>query len=601
MDERNLSTKSSYPTVIYDSVPSLVIYDSIPEYKPSQSKITSQKETVSQNKNTDYCDKIILWSQFGPICWFNAILTIMFRSQRNVQLLQNTLFPNNLKTSFEKLVYHIINYKLINSKDIIKDKAFINKIKPDKILDLLHKEHPDKFGKYLRYGGGNGRSIISKLYELLRLKCIILEYNNKKLYYSKFNILNTCKYVTNFDTDTNTIFNWEMEKPDGNNVNLKQNLEKNLENPDVIIIVMNDINKKNLNHKKEKILQEFDKKINSKIELDKLDKLEDKIVYDKINYTQDAVFLVNYNYNKNKLRHAIAGITCNNSRYVYNGWSIETQNQLDKEPCNLIKHNWDINTSKKFCLSKTYCGLTDIDENDLCFDFSQGLRYIYYIKDNSTNNINIPSTSKSFQSMSVIDSVFNKSSPKKKLYFGLKEILDRIFNLAKKIFDYETKNETNYKTYLKNIFNYKQQKNKAQDKNDIMIELNYWVEESPKYDLTRYITKIQEGGGNPQKLQKEIINALNSIKTDLSNLDDQHIKDIADNLRDNETLNIKRIKQIDLIKLLFPILKSIYDELLKLIAIQFINKENNILLLYLQLFNEIYNHIFIISYYKYII
>jgi len=87
------------------------------------------------------------------------------------------------------------------------------------------------------------------------------------------------------------------------------------------------------------------------------------------------------NYNlKSKLGHVIAGITCKNDRYVYNGWIRTTMDKnianedlfrYSTMPCELMKFNWDVNNNKqKYCLNHIKCKLYQIENTDnqnVCF------------------------------------------------------------------------------------------------------------------------------------------------------------------------------------------------------------------------------------------
>jgi len=152
-----------------------------------------------------------------------------------------------------------------------------------------------------------------------------------------------------------------------------------------------------------------------------LDKLKDTITLNGIKYRLDSVILGNYNLVEISGGHHIAGITCNNNHYVYNGWD-ENANIFDdsinkikiKNTCPLIKFNWNIHKDIKFNLNNKLCKLDFIknDNNDLCFSFNKGERTFIYAKisnknikinrnSNSKNNIDLSNMS------SVIENIYN--------------------------------------------------------------------------------------------------------------------------------------------------------------------------------------------------
>ena len=100
-------------------------------------------------------------------------------------------------------------------------------------------------------------------------------------------------------------------------------------------------------------------------------------------YIMDSVILSNYN---NEIGgHAIAGITCNNQKYVYNGWTKYTNdpglankknqeqfysssNNKYRKPCELMKHSWSVDKFQEFLLGDlqlTDCKLrNEKEQND---------------------------------------------------------------------------------------------------------------------------------------------------------------------------------------------------------------------------------------------
>jgi hypothetical protein len=92
--------------------------------------------------------------------------------------------------------------------------------------------------------------------------------------------------------------------------------------------------------------------------------------------------------------HAIAGITCKNKRYVYNGWIRTTMDAgiVNKDlfkhgpmPCELMKYDWDVNKDEEFCLNYKMCRLDKATkDDDLCFSFGKtnGHKTLVYVKMN---------------------------------------------------------------------------------------------------------------------------------------------------------------------------------------------------------------------------
>ena len=97
--------------------------------------------------------------------------------------------------------------------------------------------------------------------------------------------------------------------------------------------------------------------------------------------------------------HAVAGITCQNNRYLYNGWVSSTNDPSIQSnltytlPCNLMKFDWK--NSSSFYLSNNSCEFKPINYDmsklftNLCFDFNFSANIHIYINKQSTNLTNI--------------------------------------------------------------------------------------------------------------------------------------------------------------------------------------------------------------------
>jgi len=125
-----------------------------------------------------------------------------------------------------------------------------------------------------------------------------------------------------------------------------------------------------------------------------LDTYNDIIYLNGHKYKLEAITLENYNYNDTDLAHAICGITCNDNRYVYNGWNAQTNDPSLKtvissvSPCSLMKYNWDLKKDEPFCLNLNTCKLdflkSSINKKNLCFSFAKGQRILIYIRVDET-------------------------------------------------------------------------------------------------------------------------------------------------------------------------------------------------------------------------
>ena len=106
--------------------------------------------------------------------------------------------------------------------------------------------------------------------------------------------------------------------------------------------------------------------------------------YNGFKYSLDSVILMNTNIKS--CNHIIVGLTCKNKKYVYNG---QPYMGTENYPCQLIKHNWNIQEDISFYLSANDCELHDTPQpnsSDRSYNFSEGnVIYIYVRKDASRN------------------------------------------------------------------------------------------------------------------------------------------------------------------------------------------------------------------------
>lgn len=141
----------------------------------------------------------------------------------------------------------------------------------------------------------------------------------------------------------------------------------------------------------------------SKISVDKnnedLLSFNDSIKYNCVEYVLDSVLINNMNVIETVKKigsgHAICGITCNNERYVYNGWMRSTQDngmkknkQIKTIPCELMKFPWNVKKHQEFCLNMKKCNLPRPSKNEkLCFSFANADRNLIYVRKDISENV----------------------------------------------------------------------------------------------------------------------------------------------------------------------------------------------------------------------
>ena len=356
------------------------------------------------------CDKVITIPQYKGTCWFNAILMAIFYSQHSRKLLYHHF--EGKKDKFSRIMNDIIKHNYIKTDQAIKYFEFM---KPENILKYIN--IPDKkdlyniFKKTKAFGYHFDAFLPVFLKNLLNKNVLDVIIYQKECYANIYSLLPNV-YTKYYKEDGKTV-NIDLAKWSGLD-------SKDITDPDYIIVnklqYILDIpdNSSMSSYRKVfyKIFYSMDDKILSKLNLKKnnidikgLIDFDDIIFYNNNKYVLDSVLLSNYN-NDIGLGHAIAGITCKNTHYVYNGW-IRTTNDPgmpknygnEKIPCELMKFNWNVKEDNKFCLNPNICKVDEYKEDrkkDLCFSFNNIANItLIYVKDLSITSIdnNITPTS----------------------------------------------------------------------------------------------------------------------------------------------------------------------------------------------------------------
>ena len=349
--------------------------------------------------NEKFCKKVVTIPQFIGTCWFNAILMAILYSQNSRKLL---LHDNIYKKSKENNdLYKIINDILLDNY-ISQKKAmkYYDKLRPEVILKDYFKSimNDVKLNKILIHGWMMD-IFLSEFIKIIGKTCLTLDEYNGEIYINAVKSINidielksdnTHKYFVSLNDNLKDILNEVYEIKKGN-----------LENPDYLFVNLNK-NKDDyglydvyFNLLKKKLKKNgLDKIKNKKNQFKGVNSLEDIIEFNGDKYILDSCLLSNYNkYDRGS--HAIAGISCKNNKYVYNGWirttvdpSIVDKSLFKKNnmPCELMKFEWDVNNpNNKFCLNHDKCNLRNISnstDKDLCFSFGKGIRTLVYVKIN---------------------------------------------------------------------------------------------------------------------------------------------------------------------------------------------------------------------------
>ena len=389
--------------------------------KEEEKKLKEEKKKKKEEKKEDKCNEVITIPQTDDIgsCWFNAVLMSILYSQYS----KNMLLTNNTLDKKKDKISKILNQFL--KKNYIKHEMhedYFKYMRPEIILKYLNFfATKEEYKKSLT--GYHFNFIIHKFIKKLNKTSINLDLYNGKLY-GHLNLI--IEQLKNFDT-------YSQIYDDAIIILEKLKLDKTdfTTNPDYIIVnpILQYFNKYKYKSSYQDILYHAFKVLNKEFVFDNfnIDKyniktrgiktLKNEIVYNGDKYILDSCLIGNYNLSSVG-GHAITGITCNNNRFVYNGWlrDIYSKNKkkwfpLKRLPCELMKLDWNIKKPDEFCINPKKCKLYNIDinkiKNDLCFSFDKGPRSLIYVKVknldknldiyqnfSSSETLTLPSTSK---------------------------------------------------------------------------------------------------------------------------------------------------------------------------------------------------------------
>ena len=392
-------------------------------------------------ENENVCENIFTIPQFGPTCWFNALLMILFYSElsRNFFITQLTNL-NNEQLKTKQVFYDIVENILFKSyiKDAKSIKRFNSFMKPEKILGAMYNNYKDYFDHDPDKDAGND----GMLYYYYMFNFMNLQNKLLCLEYTKTGIIVDINYALNLPPNTLDLLivsrlryiNFKKEKDQIeiskehtqvyntiftviNNISppykffLSSILKTSL---DIKPLVLSKVTKTQLLKNVEMLRDIY---MNSKImtiKQNQIDmypsidvifiknlsnsKFEKELNFKNDSFILDSTYLVNKKNSENRY-HAIAGITCKNKPYLYNGWNFLskdpsynmkdfTPNKHYAEACHLFPYDWKQYKDHDFCIDTKHCNFPDYVEylnnkvkKNLCFNLTDNNRQaLVYIK-----------------------------------------------------------------------------------------------------------------------------------------------------------------------------------------------------------------------------
>jgi len=311
------------------------------------------------------CSNLEVIPQVSGTCWFNAMLMALLYSQETRKITYELSLEwtkeEIKKDKMKKFFKYMLKYNYTEPEKITK--LFESKTKPELLLmEFLIQNKQQIVIDYIKEQLNKDIDNYGYLINYFSILLSLYNYKFLSLYYIYGNVYK-------------------------NILNEKLRINETNEIPEILLLYHEDLNslipEKNLISLNENEFK-YDK------ETFGIENYEEIIEVNKINYKLDSCILINYNILQIS-NHAILGLTCGNENYVYNGWN-NTKNKINygyeylktiNKACKLFKYDWKRNLYTEndgFCLNKKTCNLDEIDDDDLCFNFSKGDRVLIYVR-----------------------------------------------------------------------------------------------------------------------------------------------------------------------------------------------------------------------------
>ena len=334
-----------------------------------------------KEEDRNECDRVITIPQYTGVCWFTSIMMSLFFSQHSRKLLLNKLddMPlNDANVELRAILWDVMQRRYKSSYEM-KDYAymFFQVITPENILQQLHKMNPKEFEFDSNSEGYFNFMYVPRLLNFMGAKDVLmLDYSKatKNLYHS---IVNAGLILTK------TVENKYSITTQQGRVNPVVKPEY-----DVVLIYANEMAKavQHVYKRKHTIAKTF--------------------THNGKTYILDSMMIGNFNNTVCHRGHDICGITCEDKRYMYNGWVRHTQDasMMDKVtkrslPCELMEYDW-LTSSGDFCINPAKCSLDGIKmskddlKKNLCFNVNKGERLYVYVNKNRSNRDPTPKSPK---------------------------------------------------------------------------------------------------------------------------------------------------------------------------------------------------------------
>ena len=350
------------------------------------------------------CKKVFTIPQVsdGGTCWFNALLSALFYSDGTSAYFKKIIPSLRKKTKSKKRleVYDLLEEILSarDIKDIREFSKFYIALEPRNLLKILHEK--DKKHFYFnpeKTRGHSSENYMLTLFQFLGImdKVLFVSINANGKYF--FSIANNYSY---------SVF-WDRQKkqyklvgyPKRNKPILKV-FDEDFKTSDVDLVVMST----------DPAFPWSPQQLPIEFEGDKMDLFG-------VKFKADSMLLTNFNHKQCATAHKVAGITCKNKRYLYNGWALnyDVFNVIQFKSCNLFDFDW-LQDKRHFCMDKSKCLVSKVQKTPgkkMCFNIDRMKTFIY-VRERSVKKSPVPKKPKQAPKKPKAIPKKSKQSPKKK-------------------------------------------------------------------------------------------------------------------------------------------------------------------------------------------
>ncbi len=346
----------------------------------SNSTFTSRGRQLSKAEFP--CGRVMTLKQYTETCWFNALLMGLFYSQGMRAVMMETMdqwkaprrgspldrFYDTVKDMLlRKYLFATEDWSKKRLNDLEIDAKTFRLIKPDHLLSMLNKIDKKQFvnrGISQTQKGGWGSGYLYHVMQLLYVKkaAYLDAHHEYGPFYKSY--MYGASYTTSKD--------YPLPYP----IMDLQQYYRAIMHPDPDIIVI---------HYQSNILRN---QLKTSYSVQKAD--QQTFIYNGHKYVADSLYLSNFNKLSCQFGHIMAGVTCGNKRYMYNGWAKDTVDRgmisgksRTTHPCHLMPFDWT--GGYDFCINKEHCDLPHAPETQTkdvyCFNPNKGGRYIIAVKE----------------------------------------------------------------------------------------------------------------------------------------------------------------------------------------------------------------------------